>query len=130
MKVVHFFKKNEWSIVHLVRGCLILACESSVIITASFVGETMFLFRCLLNSLGSAAVHAALLPLLRCPCCPSTLRYFLWERNLVPHSESWECSSLGSWQHERSLSFNFRFHYSLTKDIICQIRNKISTLYI
>lgn len=39
-------------------GCLILTSESSVIITASFVRETMFLFRCLLNPLASAAVQS------------------------------------------------------------------------
>lgn len=112
----------------VVQGCPVLTCETSGIITASFVRGTMFIFHSFPNILASAAVHAVLLPLLPCVCCLSTPQHFLWERDLVPHSESWEGSSLESWQHEWSLSFNISSHYGSTEDKNCQIGSKTSTL--
>lgn len=106
--------------------CLILTCESSVIITASFVRETMFLFRCLLNSLASAAVRS-----------PSAAAGSSLPPLSIFHGKgiSFPIQQAGNAAHQDLGSMNQGCH--LTADFItaqqktiCQIGNKMTTLYI
>lgn len=66
----------------------------------------------------------------RCRVLSAAPPHFPWERNLVPHSASWECSSLGSWQHEPRLSFNCRFHYGPTEDDLSDREQNDYTIYL